>query len=387
MSVRFGRPTFASGLFAKGLTAIAVLTGSAAAEPQRHISGPLQHGNLSIFLLHGRSAPGPVPLTLQEALTSGTVEVLETGKVSELKIRNTGDKPVFVQMGDIVKGGRQDRVLTLSMLLEPKSGDVPVGAYCVEQGRWSARGKEDARRFALSEAMMPSREAKVALARTHAANDTAASALRPTPPPRVDSLVSADLATNVAREQRRVNAQRHGSDGQGEVWRSVAKVQRELSANLTTSVTSKSSRTSLQLSLENEALKTAQAEFLAALEPAGLREDDVVGIVVAVGSKISTADLYPSNGLFRKMWPKIVRAAVTEALAAGPAGGRSTPEASKVPDIAAVAAFLAAAEAGKAHARVVGSVVRLETRDADTARRVEARSVKGDLLHMNFVAK
>ncbi|MEZ5852859.1 MAG: DUF6569 family protein [Hyphomicrobiaceae bacterium] len=385
MTLRFGLP-----LLAMGLAAIGVLSGAAAADPKRRVSAPLQHGNLSIFLIHGASAPGPVPLTLQEALAKGTVEVLETGKVSELKIRNTGDEPVFVQMGDIVKGGRQDRVLTLSMLLEPKSGDVPVGAYCVEQGRWSARGKEDARRFALSEAMMPSREAKVALARTHAANDAAAPALRTAPSQRTDGRTTSGLTANIIREQRRadIQVQRRGSDGQGEVWRSVAKVQRELSANLTASVASERSRTSLQLSLENEALKKAQGEFLAALEPAGLEADDVVGVVVAVDGKLSTADLYPSNGLFRKMWPKLVRAAVTEALAAGKGSqGSAPPAASPAPGVPAVEAFLASADAGKAHSRAIGSVAQLETRDTDKAIKVEARSTKGALLHTNFVAK
>jgi hypothetical protein len=28
----------------------------------------------------------------------------------------------------------------------------------------------------------------------------------------------------------------------------------------------------------------------------------------------SRADIYPSNGLFRKMWPKLLRASITEAI-------------------------------------------------------------------------
>ena len=48
-----------------------------------------------------------------------------------------------MQSGDIVKGGQQDRVLTVSLMLPPKSGRIPIASFCVEQGRWPARGKED----------------------------------------------------------------------------------------------------------------------------------------------------------------------------------------------------------------------------------------------------
>ncbi len=73
-------------------------------------------------------------------MAKGTVRVVETGSVNELRIENSGDEDVFIQSGDIVKGGRQDRVLTVSFVLPQKSGEVPVAAYCVEHGRWSQRG-------------------------------------------------------------------------------------------------------------------------------------------------------------------------------------------------------------------------------------------------------
>ncbi|MFX6907524.1 DUF6569 family protein, partial [Acinetobacter baumannii] len=91
-------------------------------------------------LIHGASADGPVPLTLSEALARKVFKVFETGSVNELAFENLGDEPVFLQAGDIVKGGRQDRVLTTSVLVPPNSGRLPIAAYCVEQHRWSARG-------------------------------------------------------------------------------------------------------------------------------------------------------------------------------------------------------------------------------------------------------
>ena len=63
---------------------------SALADPQIRISDAQTHDNLSVYFIRGTSTPGPVPLTLQEALQKGSVHVLETGTVNELKIENTG---------------------------------------------------------------------------------------------------------------------------------------------------------------------------------------------------------------------------------------------------------------------------------------------------------
>ena len=40
------------------------------------------HENLAVYFLHGPSTPGPVPLTLAEALAKGKVRVIETGNVN-----------------------------------------------------------------------------------------------------------------------------------------------------------------------------------------------------------------------------------------------------------------------------------------------------------------
>ena len=52
------------------------------------MSGPIVHDNLAIYFVHGQSAAGPVPLTLDEALAKGAVKVHETGSVNELAIEN-----------------------------------------------------------------------------------------------------------------------------------------------------------------------------------------------------------------------------------------------------------------------------------------------------------
>jgi hypothetical protein len=124
------------------------------------VSGPIVHDNIAIYLLHGSAAGGAAaPVTLQEALAKGSVKVDETGSVNELTVENLGNDEVFVQAGDIVKGGRQDRVLSVDLLLPPHSGQVSVAAFCVEHGRWSARGDEDAGLFSGAPNAMPSQEA------------------------------------------------------------------------------------------------------------------------------------------------------------------------------------------------------------------------------------
>ena len=78
--------------------------------------------------------------------------VHETGSVNELTIENvTLNEDVFVQAGDIVKGGKQDRVLSVDLILAASSDSVPISAFCVEQSRWQARGSESADHFTITE--------------------------------------------------------------------------------------------------------------------------------------------------------------------------------------------------------------------------------------------
>src|SRR5712692_1400072 len=51
----------------------------------------------------------------------------------------------------------------VSLLLPPQSGSIPIASFCVEQGRWSARGREDVKSFSTAAAAVPSREMKIAM--------------------------------------------------------------------------------------------------------------------------------------------------------------------------------------------------------------------------------
>src|ERR1041385_1464554 len=150
-------------LLALAASSLASLTICPAHADDYRVTGPVIHENLAIYLVHGKSASGPVPLTLEEALAKRTVKVHETGNVNELQIENLGTGEVFVQSGVIVKGGQQDRVLSVSLVLPPKSGRINIASFCVEQGRWTARGREDVKTFATASSAIPSREAKIAI--------------------------------------------------------------------------------------------------------------------------------------------------------------------------------------------------------------------------------
>jgi hypothetical protein len=352
---------------------------SAKAQDASRVTGPVSHENLAIYFVRGPSAPGPVPLTLNEALMKGNVVVHETGSVNRLQIENLSDEEVFIQAGDIVKGGKQDRVLTVSLLLSAKSGNVPIDAFCVEKGRWSARAAESTARFASAAQALPSREAKIAMMAPSKPADAAAAApaLQQSAGrhQRVDRGANADRAVQQARGYDETGSR------QQKVWDSVGQIQSKLSSNLKARVASELSASSLQLSLENEKLIAARAAYVAALKAAGEQDDDIIGYVVAINGKVSSADVYPSNGLFRKMWPKLLDASATEAI--GDKGSVAAP----APGIDGVQAFLANADKAKADAVGLDARLTRESRDADHAMMFATTRKAGGFVHRTYLAK
>lgn len=351
-------------LLALAASSLASLTYYPALADEYRVTGPVVHENLAIYLVHGKSASGPVPLTLEEALAKGAVKVHETGNVNELQIENLGSGEVFVQSGDIVKGGQQDRVLTVSLLLPQKSGRIPIASFCVEQGRWSARGKEDVKTFATASAAIPSREAKIAMKAPVTASADSAE----------------PLTGGTTRRAARAYRGEDTGQRQQEVWRKVRSVQEKLSGSVGAPVYSPTSQTSLQLALENEKLKDAQAAYLKALKGAG-EQDDVVGYVFAVNGKLNSAEIYPSTGLFRKMWPKLIQASITEAISHQNGDKEETP-AGEV-----ALAFLTDAAKGKSTEKPLPAQVQLEVRDADKAFYFETRRASGAFVHRSYLAK
>src|SRR5260370_9884933 len=128
------------------------------------LSRPFTQGNLQVFLRRGDTQleEGRYA-TLSEALEKKLVVIKETGNVQELTIENLSkDLTVFLNAGDIVKGGRQDRTVRDDLILTPQSGQVPLAAFCVEHGRWSGRGDENPAAFSANTKALSSRKEKLA---------------------------------------------------------------------------------------------------------------------------------------------------------------------------------------------------------------------------------
>lgn len=333
-------------------------------------SGPYTHKNLTVFLIHGADKhQGKVPLTLQEAMEQKKVKVIETGDVNQLAIQNVSDDEVFVQSGDIVKGGQQDRVLAMDLIVPPRSGRIPIDSFCVEQGRWQQRGQETVAVFGSSDQMLNHKDLKIAA---------------------------------------------KGKRSQGDVWEKVAESQSKLSRNVMIAsaksvpgsisgggsgvagyappatppaaidVTSAASRSSLQLTLENNVVKETADEYTKALSSAIAGKNDVIGYAFAINGGINSADVYSSHALFVKLWPKLLKASALEAIAEFDKAGKSEEVTTD-----SVQAFLAEAEAGAAEKKQVTQRVAMEKRESDKHLFFETRDrKKGEQwLHRNYLKK
>ena len=360
----YWRGSLRAAVLAAGVIAIGwTVPGSALTSDEGYrLTGPYTHGNLAIYLIHRQGGEdGPVPLTLGEAMGQGLVKILETGDVEELVIRNLGDREVFIQAGDIVKGGKQDRVLTVSMIVPPHSGDIPVGAFCVEEGRWSGRGQEEVAEFSASTERVPSKVARIALAK------------------RVQrEIVPEAGGAESQSEQRSLST---GAGLQGQVWESVREVQASLSRAMLVDVADERSRSSLQLSLENAALSSALKEYEAALGGLLQGHPDAVGYVFAVNGVINSGDEFGSAGLFRKLWPRQLKAAATEAMPAEDAPMRDRVT------LTEVAKFIDGVRAAVPVGKSMPGRMSLETRETGMALYTEIRRRNGPWVHRSFIAQ
>ncbi len=299
------------------------------------------HQNLAVFLIRGPDAhPGKTFLTLQEALAQKKIIVHETGNVGALAVENVSkDAEVFIQAGDIVKGGRQDRVLAYDLIVPAGSGEVPLASFCVESGRWKARGAENERQFSESSGQLPGR------------------ALR--------------LAVHSARQQ-------------GQVWEKVKEQQDRLGRRLNKDVADPQSPTSLQLTLEDKDLQARVGAHVARLEKIVADKPDAIGFVLAVNGRIEGAEVYGSAALFRKMWPKLVRTAAVDAIAEHQPGRRY-----ELVETDEIAAFLTAASQGKPIETEVNRRTCVLRRETETAVSIETRDEghQGAVVHRSYVAR
>ncbi|HSE17837.1 MAG TPA: DUF6569 family protein [Pyrinomonadaceae bacterium] len=303
------------------------------------LSGPYTHGNLTVFLVHGKDLTNKPFLTLQEALAEKKVKVYETKDVNSLAIQNLSNEDVYIQSGDIVRGGDQDRMISVDFIVPPRSGRMPIGAFCVESGRWSKRGNEENASFSSSENMIATKDLKLAAKR---------------------------------------------EKSQQAVWENVKVAQGKLAANVVAAAPGIANTSSFELSVENAKVKESVEEYIKALSGILQGKSDVIGYVFAINGNVNSADVYASQALFAKLWPKLLKASAVEAIAELNKDVEAKPVVSET-----VHTFLADSEKAKAEARQVTPRVKVVTREDDKNIFFETqdRASNDGWVHRNYIRK
>jgi len=213
------------------------------------------HGPLRVVWLSGPPSPGLPVATLEEARGQGDLLIVEREQatVPELIVENRGKLFVLLLAGEILLGGKQNRVLTEDILLPPRSGPRPIGVYCVEQGRWAGRSKDF--------------EAKGSFA---------------APGLRSRLMEKAD---------------------QGRVWAEVDRYARSAAAP--------SATRSYQAIYEQPEVKAHLEEAERTLRHGAAA--GALGAAVFVGRALAGIDLFADPGLFARQWPKLLRAQAVDA--------------------------------------------------------------------------
>src|SRR6266436_1743660 len=166
------RPLFAVAIAA--LAAIATFGGIAFvwAAPHPHkaasrsegdwrILDPVVYENIAIFpVVSGSSQDTSSFLTLEEGLASGEVIVSERGavgivrhrgdvrpiavpqydtgaSVNQLVLINRSKRPLLLLAGELVSGGKQDRIIGKDRIVPVGAEPLPLDVFCVEHGRWT----------------------------------------------------------------------------------------------------------------------------------------------------------------------------------------------------------------------------------------------------------
>jgi hypothetical protein len=282
---------------------------------------PIRHGNLTVFpVVAAKTYPTSEFLTLDEGLRSGEVVVTEAGnvqglirrhpmpaiqhdgaQVNRLVLINNSKRPLLLLAGEIVTGGKQDRVIGKDRIVPPESDPVDLSVFCVEPGRWVATSEH----FGASEAMYGSN----AVHGSGMANNSIGGRLH---------------APMAMMAQPSVRAKAMGDKDQGEVWAEVRKQQQAetvaVEAAAPQVATEISQTSSYAKVMENEEVKKQVDTVAKPIEEnyqsliGQLRDRHAVGVVVAVNGRIIWADVFASTDLLEKYWPKLVRSYASEAV-------------------------------------------------------------------------
>src|SRR5262249_31324927 len=63
-------------------------------------------------------------------------------QVNTLVLVNNSKRPLILLAGEIVTGGKQDRVIGKDRLVPAESDPIDLGVFCVEPGRWTGTSEK-----------------------------------------------------------------------------------------------------------------------------------------------------------------------------------------------------------------------------------------------------
>jgi hypothetical protein len=271
------------------------------------VLAPITHGNLTIFpVVSDRHHDTHMFITLDEGLRSGEVVVSEAGQVQGLVRRrplplprrdgaqvnrlvlvNNSDRPLLLLAGEIVTGGKQDRVVGKDRIVPPNSDPVDLSVFCVEPGRWTGAS------------------AQFGGIASGSGNS-----------PYVTQMAQPSVRSKAMADK---NQQKVWS----EVNRSVAEMaaaapQAGVGSGMAGGVMG--GTTSYARVMGNDEVQKRVDAVAAPVERSyesvikQLRNQNAVGVVVAIDGEIVWADIFASTPLLEKYWPKLVRSYATEAI-------------------------------------------------------------------------
>jgi len=267
---------------------------------------PVTYENISVFPVVSSSYQDTSPfLTLDEGLSSGEVVVSEQGgaglarsrdgrrntgpdytpgpAVNQLVLINRGKRSLLLLAGELVSGGKQDRIIAKDRIVAPGAEPLPLDVFCVEHGRWSSGSQ-----FAASKTIVhPSVREQAALKQNQ--ND-------------VWNAVRAGSTANMA----------------GSAPEAASRVSSGVIADTIASAAPTQSYAKIY---EGSRVGASVEEFVAQLQKrfakstSVLKGEHVVGVVVAYGGEVAWSDIFASGDLFDHYWPKLLRSYAVEAVA------------------------------------------------------------------------
>jgi len=226
-----------------------------------HVGAPVAAGGVIFYPLLREGPDDAKVILLDDAIQLGLLEVRETGTVAELEAVNKSDQIVLALEGDIVQGGRQNRVINTTFAI-PSKATVKVPASCVERGRWHGNEKT----FTISGFM-------------------------------VSPLVKSSLKRSVSDSVRMTEGRSHASD-QGAVWERTTDSLHMADASSHTEDHLEAYRA------QGAGVDKQVGDVVAALAKAG----NVAGVAVVRADKRAAVEAFGTKSIAAKVLPRVVRA-------------------------------------------------------------------------------